>query len=367
MSRTRTIEELKKPFTVDTLPLLDVKKIKREGGVAGKAGGGIGMDVKVKALCFCNKLAWVKWDNVLASFDKGGLGVGSLKAFNLALLQKWCWRLINNTNLLWVRLIKSIHGVEAGLNEKGRKMAGLWSRIVGTVNYLHSSGVIPRGTLIYRVGCGTKVWFWKDVWLGDVSLKEKYNRLFHLDRNGDCVIRDRIYNGAWSWDWCRHDLGSRNNEALVSLLSDIGNIVVDSGTDTCSWNIATGGIFSVGVTRNHIDNHMLPSAVSHTRWNNVLPRKVNIFVWRFLLVRLPHRLKLWNECYDNEDELQSFRHKTRQQDKVYDEREENCWILHLCIGIFYLKGHEGVMNEVPDGAAIFASSYWLRNSDMYRV
>ncbi|GJX42535.1 RNA-directed DNA polymerase, eukaryota [Tanacetum coccineum] len=75
----------------------------------------------------------------------------------------------------------------------------------------------------------------------------------------------------------------------------------------------------------------------------------------------------WNECYDNEDELQSFRHKARQQDKVYDEREESCWILHLRTGIFYLKGHEGVMNEVPDGAAIFASSYWLRNSDMYRV
>ncbi|GJW03734.1 hypothetical protein Tco_1562590 [Tanacetum coccineum] len=64
----------------------------------------------------------------------------------------------------------------------------------------------------------------------------------------------------------------------------------------------------------------------------------------------------WNECYDNEDELQSFRHKARQQDKVYEEREESCWILHLRTGIFYPKGHEGVMNEVPDGAAIFAPS-----------
>ncbi|GKC44424.1 hypothetical protein Tco_1062146 [Tanacetum coccineum] len=77
--------------------------------------------------------------------------------------------------------------------------------------------------------------------------------------------------------------------------------------------------------------------------------------------------KIWNECYDNENELQSFRHKARQQDKVYEEREESCWILHLRTGIFYLKGHEGAMNEVPDGAAIFASSYWLRNNDMYRV
>nr|GEX86314.1 RNA-directed DNA polymerase, eukaryota, reverse transcriptase zinc-binding domain protein [Tanacetum cinerariifolium] len=27
-------------------------------------------------------LAWVKWSNILASLDKGGLGIGSLKAFN---------------------------------------------------------------------------------------------------------------------------------------------------------------------------------------------------------------------------------------------------------------------------------------------
>ncbi|GJY63688.1 hypothetical protein Tco_0465148 [Tanacetum coccineum] len=58
-------------------------------------------------------------------------------------------------------------------------------------------------------------------------------------------------------------------------------------------------------------------------------------------------------------------HKAQQQDKVYEEREESCWILHLRTSIFYPKGHKGVMNEVPDGAAIFASSYWLRNSDMY--
>ncbi|GKB51213.1 hypothetical protein Tco_0901966, partial [Tanacetum coccineum] len=65
--------------------------------------------------------------------------------------------------------------------------------------------------------------------------------------------------------------------------------------------------------------------------------------------------------------LKTIRHKARQQDKVYEEREESCWVLHLRTGIFYPKGHEGVMNEVLDGAAIFASSYWLRNNDMHRV
>ncbi|GJV17798.1 hypothetical protein Tco_1363121 [Tanacetum coccineum] len=39
------------------------------------------------------KLAWIKWKNVLSSYDNGGLNIGSLKTFNLALLQKWRWRL----------------------------------------------------------------------------------------------------------------------------------------------------------------------------------------------------------------------------------------------------------------------------------
>ncbi|GKA54620.1 RNA-directed DNA polymerase, eukaryota, reverse transcriptase zinc-binding domain protein [Tanacetum coccineum] len=61
------------------------------------------------------KLAWIKWSNVLSSFDKGGLGIGSLKSFNLALLQKWHWRFISNPKLLWVKAIKALHGQEGGI------------------------------------------------------------------------------------------------------------------------------------------------------------------------------------------------------------------------------------------------------------
>lgn len=39
------------------------------------------------------KIHWVSWSKVVASKKDGGLGVGSLKAHNLALLAKWWWRL----------------------------------------------------------------------------------------------------------------------------------------------------------------------------------------------------------------------------------------------------------------------------------
>ncbi|GKB00766.1 hypothetical protein Tco_0828759 [Tanacetum coccineum] len=41
------------------------------------------------------KLAWTKWENGISSYDNGGLYIGSLKAFNLALLQKSHWRSLN--------------------------------------------------------------------------------------------------------------------------------------------------------------------------------------------------------------------------------------------------------------------------------
>ncbi|GKB85929.1 putative RNA-directed DNA polymerase [Tanacetum coccineum] len=233
------------------------------------------------------KLAWIKWVNVLASFDKGGLAVGSLKAVNLALLQKWRWRLVHNPDALWVQLIKAVHGPDAGFDQNGCQSQGLWAKIVGSINQLHSSGIIPMGTLKLKVGYGSRVRFWKDTWLGDGPLKLRYNRLFRLDRNEDCYISDRILNGEWSWNWSREVLGGRNTEALNLLLAEIGNVEVGSGEDSWQWGLHSDGSFSVGVTRKHIDDIILPSMITSTGWN-----KVNIFIWRLLLDRLPRRLNL---------------------------------------------------------------------------
>ncbi|GJX44795.1 RNA-directed DNA polymerase, eukaryota, reverse transcriptase zinc-binding domain protein [Tanacetum coccineum] len=55
-------------------------------------------------------LGTLAWNSVLASKPKGGLGVSSLLALNLALIQKWRWRYVNNPDSLWVKLINQIHG-----------------------------------------------------------------------------------------------------------------------------------------------------------------------------------------------------------------------------------------------------------------
>nr|GEU67934.1 RNA-directed DNA polymerase, eukaryota, reverse transcriptase zinc-binding domain protein [Tanacetum cinerariifolium] len=98
-----------------------------------------------------------------ASFDKGGLGVGGVKAFNISLIYKWRWRMMKNPEALWVKVIKSIHGAKAGMDSNGCQTNGLWAEIVGTILTIACSHLWPqapddskeRAFVIFAASC----WF----------------------------------------------------------------------------------------------------------------------------------------------------------------------------------------------------------------
>ncbi|GJV04020.1 RNA-directed DNA polymerase, eukaryota, reverse transcriptase zinc-binding domain protein [Tanacetum coccineum] len=230
-----------------------------------------------------NKMAWVKWPIILNSFDKGGLNIGSLKAFNLALLQKWRWRLLSSPNALWVQVIKAYHGQEGGFDTNGCSFKGIWANIVGTSNFLHSKGIILSNTFRFKAGCGTRIRFWKDIWVGETPLFTRYNRLYHLDQDKDCLIIDRINNGQWSWNWSRTNLGVRNLAYLCDMLNEIGQLNIDVNEDTCTWSLGPNGTFTVKDARYRIDQNILPTLAHATTWDKSIPRKVNVFMWRLSL------------------------------------------------------------------------------------
>ncbi|GKE86640.1 hypothetical protein Tco_1560382, partial [Tanacetum coccineum] len=60
----------------------------------------------------------------------GGLNIDSLKVFNLALLQKWRWRLLSSPNALWFQVIKAYHGQEGGFDTNGCSFKGIWANVV---------------------------------------------------------------------------------------------------------------------------------------------------------------------------------------------------------------------------------------------
>ncbi|KAH1030871.1 hypothetical protein J1N35_043045 [Gossypium stocksii] len=46
-----------------------------------------------------------------------------------------------------------------------------------------------------------------------------------------------------------------------------------------------------------------------------------------------------------------------------DIKGSSSWVPHPKSGIYFPKGHEWVMDDVPDRAASFGSSFWVRNVD----
>ncbi|PWA47507.1 RNA-directed DNA polymerase, eukaryota [Artemisia annua] len=119
------------------------------------------------------KLHWIAWNRVLSSRDSGGLGVGSMAAFNKALLFKWIWRFRDNPNALWARIVTSIHGGrgEGGSRPSFSRFGGLspWVNIGRAMEQLVVKGLHLDNFCRIKVGIEDKTSFWRDKWLGDRS------------------------------------------------------------------------------------------------------------------------------------------------------------------------------------------------------
>ncbi|GKB56734.1 RNA-directed DNA polymerase, eukaryota, reverse transcriptase zinc-binding domain protein [Tanacetum coccineum] len=59
------------------------------------------------------KLAWIKWVDIYFLLIKGPSWIGGIMLL-IFTFYKWRWRLMKNPEALWVKVIKSIHGAEAG-------------------------------------------------------------------------------------------------------------------------------------------------------------------------------------------------------------------------------------------------------------
>lgn len=160
---------------------------------------------------------------------------------------------VNNSDSIWARVIKAIHGVEAGLELKGCNCNGVWSSIISSYAMLHGCYILSINSLSRKVGNGSSIRFWKDNWNGNGPLMSRFNRLYHLDVNADCLLSDRRNNEAWVWNWKRQVLGSRNEASLALLVSELGQVQFLNSPDSWNWKLEDTGTFTVQGTRIYID------------------------------------------------------------------------------------------------------------------
>ncbi|PWA40174.1 RNA-directed DNA polymerase, eukaryota, Reverse transcriptase zinc-binding domain protein [Artemisia annua] len=191
-------------------------------------------------------MAWIAWDKTCSSPSCGGLGIGSLHASNLAMLN----------NSLWKLIITSIHGPNGG--------------VTGFDSLGSTSSSMPLSP-------------WN-------KIMNMNKHLVHADINLQSVFTRKVGNGSlFSQDYLRDGHEKNQLDGLLYLLRDFDPSDVEDSW-VCSLN--SNNTYIVSSMRKMIEGNLLPFQEDKIRWNRYLPIKVNIISWRLRLNRLPTRCNL---------------------------------------------------------------------------
>ncbi|GJV04311.1 RNA-directed DNA polymerase, eukaryota, reverse transcriptase zinc-binding domain protein [Tanacetum coccineum] len=214
------------------------------------------------------KMTFVKWDNVLASKEKGGLGVLSFYALNCALIFKWIWRFVSSS------------------------FPSNWIDIMCMLPSLYDKGIDLLGAIKKKVGNGENTLFWQEPWKGDAPLKNVFPRLYALESDKGITVAKKMTHPSLGTSFRRNPRGGIEQVQMVTLLSQLEGLTLPNMLDRWSWSHSGDGEFSVSSTRNLIDDKTLATVSSKTQWCKYVLLKVNIFSWRVKLNNLPTRLNL---------------------------------------------------------------------------
>ncbi|XP_071714730.1 uncharacterized protein [Rutidosis leptorrhynchoides] len=188
-----------------------------------------------------------------------------------------CWKMRSmsfggrfktETNALWVKIIRSIYEIDGGLmlgNEASHSSSkGIWYNIVNAGKAIEDLQIQFNNSFIKVIGDGGSTSFWLDHWIGDNKLCSMFPRLFRLEQEINVSVKDRLSDGD----------GSRK--------------------DSWRWSLSSDGMFKVKILASEIDLKILSTNSPHqsTLRNSPVSKKVELFVWRALLRRLPVRSEL---------------------------------------------------------------------------
>ncbi|GJU37573.1 RNA-directed DNA polymerase, eukaryota [Tanacetum coccineum] len=90
----------------------------------------------------------------------------------------------------------------------------------------------------------------------------------------------------------RNPRGGTEEEQYLLLVEKVASVILSNSNDRWTWSFASSGEFSVKSARIHIDDILLPSVGSVTRWVHAVPIKINVFAWKVCLDKLPTRFNL---------------------------------------------------------------------------
>jgi hypothetical protein len=182
-----------------------------------------------------NSMAWMSWKKMGRAKEKGGLGFRDLELFNLVMLAKQGWRLVQNPETLVAKIIRSKYFPNGTFLEAkiGRKPSYAWRSI------WNSKKLLQEG-LVWRVGDGSMIRIWEDPWLPEprpypprlpiniLDNQAKVSKLLDLDTNWwNTELVKEIFNEEEARMICNMRVSSR------------------SGKDSLAWKYTKNGLYSM--------------------------------------------------------------------------------------------------------------------------
>ncbi|XP_071718294.1 uncharacterized protein [Rutidosis leptorrhynchoides] len=149
-----------------------------------------------------------------------------------------------------------------------------------------------------KLGDGRDIFFWDDVWIGDLRLKDRFPRLYRIEANKNALVRDRVKHedGIWSfsWLWSRGLTGRLFGELenLILLVQSCTSIEQGNGSWVCK--LENSGVYKSRIMAAKLDELILAGygSTTGTLRNKLIPQKVGLFIWRVLRERIPARIEL---------------------------------------------------------------------------
>ncbi|KAJ0570205.1 putative RNA-directed DNA polymerase [Helianthus annuus] len=239
------------------------------------------------------KMCWVKWKKVMTPMDMGGLGLGSLREANTAMLLKWWWRFKVDQEGLWRKIIWSIHSGSRTWNFIPAKvsLAGPWKQVAKTVDELEGLDIEAHSLIRVVPGIGKTVTFWTDYWAENGPLYLRYPLLYGLERN-KMVSLDQRCSGANdslepTFQWVRVPATGAESAELRNLKDELRSFNRNEQEDKWQWCLEESGEFTVKSLRKLLQSKSFTDLDTCCTWNKWSPIKVNFFTWRLALDRLP--------------------------------------------------------------------------------
>lgn len=287
-------------------------------------------------------LKWLSWANMSMSKSEGGMGFRDLYGFDLALLGKQCWNLIQNPLSLVGRLFKARYYPNNSFFEAttGGGVSFVWAGL------WQAKEAFKKG---YRwiIGDGRTIRITEDAWL-----RGKENHM--VERvGGNQVAGEKVCDfftpGERKWDSRRVSSSFQVHDAKLILATPIPKHQV---CDRLSWPFATDGKYSVksGYKYWHLNFSKCRRAVKSKGWGKL---------WR---LNIPHKMKIftWRLCRNNIPVRNSLRGKgvhTTIMCPMCDNDIEHC--LHIFLDCCFAKACWNEMGLAIDAMRVENMSAWV--------